>query len=115
MKITDNRFAVLGGYEDTAEEALCYYTFDERSYDDPQNDTATVYRRKNRVCIETLAELMSKIANVSWNEKTQRQIAQSSEAGLNPDSPPYLWMKSLLEEDGMVDVFRHFYPAAEGR
>mmetsp|Transcript_23076 Transcript_23076/g.42388 ORF Transcript_23076/g.42388 Transcript_23076/m.42388 type:complete len:605 (+) Transcript_23076:131-1945(+) len=115
VKTAENKFVMLGSYEDDAEDALDYYTLDEQSYIDPVDNTATVYRKKNLLSIEILTELMSKIANVSWNEKTQRQIAESSEAGLNPDSPAYLWMKTLLEEDGMVDVFRHFYPAAEAR
>jgi hypothetical protein len=58
---------------------------------------------------------MSKIANVAWDEKTLRVIAESDEAGLNPDSPSFLWMKAIVEEDEMVDVFRHFYPQAEAR
>ena len=116
VKVGENKYAMLGSYEDTAEEALCYYTFDEQSYVDPANNEITIYRRKNLLCVDTLVELMSKIGNVTWNEKTQREIANSEEVGLNPDNPPYLWMKALLDgEEGMVDVFRHFYPTAEER
>jgi len=58
---------------------------------------------------------MAKIVNVMWDNKVLRQISESSESGLNPDLPSYMWMKKLLDDDGMVDVFRHFYPAAEAR
>ncbi|KAL9178566.1 hypothetical protein ACHAXT_001904 [Thalassiosira profunda] len=115
VQIAENRFAMLGNYEETAEEAKWYYSFDEHSYTDPESDATIVYRKKNRVSIDTLTELLSKICNVSWSESTQRKIADSDEAGLNPDAPPYRWAKGLLEEDGMVDVFRHFYPTAEER
>ncbi|KAL7528537.1 hypothetical protein ACHAXR_002502 [Thalassiosira sp. AJA248-18] len=114
-KIAENNYAMLGSYEDTAEDALGCYTFDEQSYIDPDSGAATVCRKKNMLCIDTLTELMAKIGKVPWSENTQRQISESIEAGLNPDSPAYLWMKARLEEDGMVDVFRRFYPTAEAR
>ena len=115
VKLGENKYAMLGNHEDIAEDALGVYNIDEHSFMDPVTNESTVYRKKNLVCIETLAELMSKIGNVTWSEKTQREIADSVEAGLNPDSPVYMWMKSRLEKDGMVDVFRHFYPTAEAR
>ena len=105
---------MLGSHEDTAEDALGPYLLEEKSYIDPEIDAPVVIRKKNLIDIFTLTELMSKIGNVTWDEATQRLIADT-EAGLNPISPPYLWMKTLLEEDGMVDVFRNFYPEAEGR
>ena len=114
----EKKSVMLGSYEDSAEEALAYYTFDGATYIDPISNTndTTVYRKKNLMCVDTLVELMSKIGNVTWDEITQREIANSDEVGLNPDNPPTLWMKGLLDgENGMVDVFRHFYPTAEGR
>ena len=65
--------------------------------------------------VDTLAELIAKVVNVIWDETTLRTISESDEAGLNPDSPSYLWMKMLIEEDEMVDVFRYFYAEAEAR
>ena len=115
VEIAENKYVALGTYEDSAEEAVGRYAFDEQSYVDPADGAATVHRRKNLLSIETLAELVFKISGVSWSEATQRLIAESDDSGLNPDSPPYLWMRRLLGEDGMVDAFRHFYPTAEAR
>ncbi|KAL7446789.1 hypothetical protein ACHAXM_011249 [Skeletonema potamos] len=117
VKLADGRYVILGTYEESAEDALFHYTFCELSYEDSSSTTNTrnICRKKNVLSIEVLTELMSKIVNVSWDAKTQREIANSKEADLNPDSPAYVWMKTVLEEDGMVDVFRHVYPDAEGR
>eukprot|EP00985_Skeletonema_marinoi_P003959 scaffold1738_cov198-Skeletonema_marinoi.AAC.2 len=115
VKLADGKYAILGTYEDSAEDALFHYTFCELSYEDSSTNTRTICRKRNVLSVEVLTELMSKIVNVSWDPKTQRDVANSDEANLNPDSPPYMWMKALLEEDGMVDVFRHMYPEAEGR
>ena len=115
VTVGENKFVFLGHHEDTAEDTLDCYTFDERSYIDPESNAATVFCKKSMLSIHTLTELMSKICNVSWDEKIRRQIAESSEAGLNETSPAYLWMKALLEKDEMVDVFRHYYPTAEAR
>ncbi|KAL7499862.1 hypothetical protein ACHAWT_007882 [Skeletonema menzelii] len=115
VKLADGKYAILGTYEESAEDALFHYTFSELSYEDSSTNTQTICRKKNVLSVEVLTELMSKIANVSWDLKTQRAIANSKEANLNPDSPPYRWAKALLEEDKMVDVFRHMYPEAEGR
>jgi len=114
VKVGENHYEELGSNEDSAEEALCYYTFDEGSYVDPDTDETIVCRKKNRLCVVTLVELMHKIANVKWNVETQRQVAEK--AGLNPDHPPTKWVRGLMEgNNGMVDVFRHFYPTAEAR
>ena len=106
---------MLGSNEDSAEDALDCFNFEEQSYINPETDQSTIIRKKNLVSIDVLAELMSKVANVQWDEKTLRTIAESDDAGLNPNSPGYLWMKTIVDEDGMVDVFRHFYPTAEAR
>jgi len=112
------KFAMLGDYEDTAEDALSRYSFDERTYVDPHTGSDVVHRKRNVLSIRTLSELMSKMGNVSWDECTRRRIAESDDAGLNPDSPPFLWMKGLMAGDGddrMVDVFRHYHPNAAAR
>ena len=43
-------------------------------------------------------KLMSKSTCIEWNKKRSRE-----------------WLCSIIEEDGMVDVFRMLYPEAEGR
>ncbi len=140
---TSSRYVYLGSYEDTEEEALGCYDFDEQTYyeDTEENTPAStedndveksayttgvdnlnnqqqlnsfLYRKKNLIGIETLTELMSKIVNVFWNEDIQREIAKT-DGQLNSDAPDYMWMKKVLDEDGMVDVFRHFYPRADSR
>ena len=122
-----NKFVMLGEYEDTAEEALSCFTFHKQSYVDPVTQTEILVRKNNVISIQTLSELMSKVCNITWDERIRRSIATSEFAILNPDSPPLLWMKQLLMGDGgekeeeehgrggMVDVFRHLYPYAEGR
>jgi exonuclease III len=124
VKLADEKYIILGTYEESAEDALFQYSFAELAYNNEGDesidginnaDTRIICRKKNVVSIEVLSELMSKIVNVSWDVKTQREIADSDEADLNPDNPAYVWMKGLLDEDGMVDVFRHLYPDAEGR
>ena len=101
--------------EESAEDALDYYNLSELYYDNPRTGESTLTCKKNVVSIEALAELMSKIGDVTWDDKILREISESEETGLNPDSPSFQWMKSLVDEDGMVDVFRHYYPNAEAR
>ena len=115
VQLPDGKFCMLGSNEDSAEDALDCFNFEEQSYSNPETDQSTIIRKKNLVSIDVLAELMSKVTNVQWDEKTLRVIAESDDAGLNPNSPGYLWMKTIVDEDGMVDVFRHFYPTAEAR
>jgi len=110
------KFVMLGDYEDTVEDALSRYAFDERTYVDPIVDSDVVHRKRNVISVRKLSELMAKIGDVRWDEGTRREIANSDDAKLNPDSPPLLWMKDLMDgDDGMVDVFRHHYPNAEAR
>ena len=115
IKLPDDRYIFLGSYEESAEDALDYYNLSELYYDNPRTGESTLTCKKNVVSIEALAELMSKIGDVTWDDKILREISESEETGLNPDSPSFLWMKSLVDEDGMVDVFRHYYPNAEAR
>jgi hypothetical protein len=117
VKAADGKFVMLGSFEDTPEEALYHYNFEEQSYVDSESEEQQpiLYQKKNVISIDVLAEIMSKIAHVTWDEGTLRSIAEWEGAGLNVDATPYLWGRGLLEEDGMVDVFRHLYPEAEGR
>lgn len=106
---------MLGSNEDSVQDALGCYNFEAQSYIDPETDKSALIIKRNVLCVDTLGELMHKIVHVKWDEKTLRAIAESDEVGLNPDSPAYQWMKMLVKEDEMVDVFRHFYPKAEAR
>lgn len=116
VKISDNKFVWLGSFEESSGQALSEYTFDEQSYIDPMTDTVVVYRKKNLISVRTMIELMTKVGGVQWEHKTQREIGDSNDANLNTDSPPFKWMMALLEgDDGMVDIFRYFYPSAENR
>jgi hypothetical protein len=85
----------------------------EQSYIDEETGETILAQEGNVVRIETLTELMSKIANVQWSEDTQRLISNTH--ATVRDSPPRQWLTSVLQEDGMIDVFRHFYPNAEAR
>ena len=114
--VDDPKYAMLGDYEDTAEDATLRYNLDELRYVDPLTGMDVVYCRRNSVSVRTLSELMAKVGGVCWDENVRRDVSNSDMAGLNPDSPPLVWMKRLMDgEYGMVDVFRHLYPNAEAR
>ena len=106
---------MIGSNEDSREDALDCYNFEAQFYIDPETNKSTLISKRNVLCVDTLGELMHKIVGIKWDDKTLRSVAESDNAGLNPDSPSYLWMKMLVKEDGMVDVFRHFYPEADAR
>ncbi len=83
---------------------------------DPFSNAAIICRKKNVLSVRTFIELMNKVGGAQWDKNVQREIGNSEDATLNTDSPSFTWMKSLLEgENGMVDVFRYFYPTAEDR
>ena len=115
VKLGENKHVTLGGPEETADDALDCYNMKAQTYVDPASGEDRVYRKKDTVTVEILTELMAKVARVAWDEATQREVAESREAGLNPDSPGHRWMKARLEEDGMADAFRELYPTAEAR
>lgn len=104
----------LGRHEKTAEECLYYFDFSEQTYTDLDTGELLPSREKNAVSIATLHELMSKVACVTWDDFTLRSIA-STEGLKSLWRPHRQWLTDLLEEDDMVDVFRHLYPNAEGR
>ena len=56
---------------------------------------------------------MMKLVNIHWDVDVLKLIAE--EAGVNSSSPAVDWFGRLMEEDGMVDTFRHFYPSTQGR
>ncbi|KAL7551181.1 hypothetical protein ACHAWF_014390 [Thalassiosira exigua] len=114
VRVPERGCVVLGRYHDTAEDALGCYDFAERSYHDPRTGAVVIVRKKNLISVDALTELMAKVAGARWSEEVQRDVA--AEAGLNPDSPPHRWMKTLVGEEGkMIDIFRRLYPDAEAR
>ena len=120
-------YVSLGQHEDTPEECLACYSLSEVTYDDPAAGEGVVIRRKNALSVDVLAELMNKVCNARWDAGTVREVGDSDDAGLNGACPAHRWMRGLLDGDGagkaegdeggkkMVDVFRSFYPTAEGR
>jgi exodeoxyribonuclease III len=109
----NDRRVYLGKHETSPEYCLYFYDFAEQIYVDEESGETILAQEGNVVRIEILTELMAKIANVQWSEETQRLIS-NTDATVR-DSPPRQWLTSVLQEDGMVDVFRHFYPTAEAR
>lgn len=81
---------------------------------DDETGEVRVIREANVVAVGILVELLSKIAGVVWSSATQRDIADNC-ATVSQASPPRQWLTALLEEDGMVDAFRYYYPKAKGR
>ena len=113
VTVNDKR-VYLGKHETTPEYCLHYYDFDEATYFDEESGETVVAREKNAVCVQVLAELMLKIAGVEWDDATLRLIA-TTHATVSCASPPRKWLTTVLQQDGMVDIFRHFYPKAEAR
>lgn len=114
VQLPDGNQVYLGKHELTEEH--CYHEYDlkEQSYKDPVTGEITIAKEANAVSIGILAELMAKIVSVQWNEELQRGIAMN-EGDVSHVSPSRRWLNSILEEDGMVDPMRHFYPTAEAR
>ena len=123
VRLGESQYVNLGQHEDTPEEALGCYGLSEVSYDDPSSGESVVIRNRNALSVDVLAELMNKVCNARWDAETVRTVGDSDEVGINPACPAHCWMRSLLDGDGpgkgggtkMVDVFRSFYPTAEGR
>jgi exodeoxyribonuclease III len=115
LAVTVNNSRVyLGNHESSADSCHYYYDYRSRTYNCPDTGDELLAEEENMVSIKRLAELMSKIAGIDWDEKTKRSIAEE-EGSTSRVSPPRKWLNAMLEEDAMVDTFRHFYPKAEGR
>lgn len=113
VTVEGDRRVFLGQHETAADYCEYRYNFSVASYLDEDGATIPVHE-ENAVRVAVLAELMSKIADVTWSETTMRQIADES-GGVERTSPPRQWLRAVLEEDGMVDAFRQFYPSAQAR
>ena len=108
------RKVFLGKHESCEDYAAYGYDYHEAYYVDEETGERVITREHRTISVGRLAELMLKLVNVEWSEQVQREIA-TTEATEPRISPKRQWLTSLLEEDGMVDAFRHFYPHAEGR
>lgn len=56
---------------------------------------------------------MAKLAGIRWDDETRRLIG--NEAGASRVSPTRKWLRTMIDDEGMVDAFRYFYPLAQGR
>lgn len=103
----------LGSHESDPRYCECSYDFESWMYVDAASGEEVLAEEENAVFLSVIIELMSKIAGVCWDEKTQRMIGNVAEASRT--APPRRWLNSVINEDQMVDAFRHFWPNAEGR
>ena len=108
------RLVFLGKAESTEEEASYYYDFRGCSYFDEDEEKERVARKASCICLETLLELMSKIVGVEWDDETRKEIAATT-ADVKHASPTIQWLDRIINDDDMVDSFRHFYPDAKDR
>jgi hypothetical protein len=81
---------------------------------DEELGSVVIIRPPNVVSVSVLAELMGKIAGVLWTEEMQRDISDKHGAVV-AEMPTRHWLSSVIDEDGMVDAFRHLYPGARDR
>ena len=112
--LPDKRRVLLGKHESKPEYCEWPYNFSGTIYDCPETGEEKVSCRANVVSLAILTELLAKICGIAWDEVTQRHIANSID-GVCKNNPPREWLNDLMEKDQMVDVFRHFYPDAQGR
>jgi exodeoxyribonuclease III len=110
----DGRKIFLGKHESAPEYCTWRYHLDAWTYKDPDTEEDILAEEENVISIDVLSELMSKIGSIPWDEATQRSIAKEY-AGVSRVAPTRQWINAVIEQDGMFDAFRHFYPTAEGR
>jgi len=116
QKPPPERLVYLGKHETSPEYCQYAYDFLEPStYIDPETDQEVIFQKANSVRLHIVQELLCKLCNITFDDKLLREIAKSQYVSIHCDSPPRKWLRSLLEEDGMVDVFRYWYPTAQGR
>lgn len=105
----------LGSHEESPEHCEYEFDFAPRHFTCAETDKQVLAQDENTIAIATVAELMGKLAGIDWDQDLQKTIADS-DGTINEASPPRRWLdQEMLEEDGMVDAFRHFHPNAEGR
>ena len=110
----DGQRVFLGCHETSPEFCTWRYDFESWTYICPNTESEFLAAEDNVISFSVLAELVSKIGGVHWDEMTQRRIVEES-AGVSRVSPTREWLHSVINEDSMVDAFRYFYPNAQGR
>jgi exodeoxyribonuclease III len=105
----------LGKFESSPECALYPWNLEARTYYDPDVDEELPCHPADTLSISNLAELVNKLVGIEWDAATLQSIADSDAVDINRIAPPRVWFQTLLQEDGMVDCFRHLYPMAQGR
>lgn len=114
VQLPDGSQTYLGKHEVSEEHCYHQYNLEEQSYQCPVTGETIIAKEANSISVGILAELMAKIVSVQWTEALQKEIA-CDDADVSHISPSRKWLNSILEEDGMVDPMRYFYPTAEAR
>ena len=110
----DGAKVFLGSHESSRDYCEYSYFFGECHYECPETGEQKLACEKNVVSVGVLSELMLKVAGIEWNEKLQREIAETQD-GMPRVSPTRQWLDELIQHDEMVDVFRYYYPTAKDR
>jgi len=106
VRVTNNgKQLFLGKAEATKEEALAYYDIFGEEGESPCEVV---------ISVDILIELMHKVAGVGWSMAEERALAESDAVVWNT-SKATMWLNKMIDNDGMVDAFRKFYPTAEAR
>ncbi|CAJ1961081.1 unnamed protein product [Cylindrotheca closterium] len=114
MKVdVDGRTVYLGSHESDPRYCEYRYNLDSMSYVCEETDEVIPAEEENVVCVSTISELMGKLAGITWDEATQRQVGECS--GASRMAPPRIWLNRVIQEDSMVDAMRQLYPSAAGR
>mmetsp|Transcript_30763 Transcript_30763/g.46653 ORF Transcript_30763/g.46653 Transcript_30763/m.46653 type:complete len:537 (+) Transcript_30763:109-1719(+) len=112
---SDGKKIFLGGYESKPEYCLYHYNMEKSFFECPETGEKRLTCAENTLSLETLTELMNKLGGINWSESDQRKVASEVD-GVCPHHPARKWLDTLIcRHDKMIDVFRHFYPKAEGR
>lgn len=110
-----SKLVYLGQHETSAEYALRQYDFSACSCTDPETGECVVACEANAIRVGILIELFQKlvVTKPCWDATTIEEITEH--AVVEQSSPTRRWLRAVLEEDGMVDTFRHYYPHAKDR
>jgi exonuclease III len=114
MMMHDERKIQFGKYETCPEYAMRIWEMDEQTWYDGDAECEKPLCPANLLSMDCWIELMQKIMGVEWDVDIQRHWSDTH-ADVNKLAPPRAWFRSLVEEDGMVDCFRHYYPTAQDR
>lgn len=110
----DDKEIFLGGYEESPSHCEHYFDFEPAYYQCDDSRDLILAEEGNLIDIATVAELMTKLGGIEWDVELQRKIADSH-GQRSKAHPPRLWLNQILNDDGMVDTMRHFYPDAKAR